>query len=108
MNALAGERDHVSQTSFGMSGSYELTLKLASSSLGTSARCLCIVSTDLKTASYLLNMAAMKMSLMGTFAPSASPLLRAPVKLPGKWALHCTPVCIEDHRAGSPHCLAAF
>ena len=32
----------------------------------------------------LLNMAAMKMSLTGTFAPSASPLLRAHAKLPGE------------------------
>ena len=88
------------QGSFVMQGSYELTLKLASSSWGTWARCLCTVSIQGGDIHFLLNMAAMKMSLTGTFAPSASPLLRSPAKLPGERLRVPNHVGLDSHQAG--------
>lgn len=74
----------MSPPSFVLSGSYELTLKLVSSSWGISACCLCTGAAAPDITYCYFSMAALKMSLMGTFAPSASPLLRSPAKLPGE------------------------
>ena len=88
---LVAQIGNVSLGSFVTSGSYKLTLKLVSSSWETSARSasLAVSAPDraFRDTHRLFDMAAMRMSLLGAFAPSTSPLLRTPAKLPGD--LHC-------------------